>query len=69
MLHNNWRKMGIHFLVESVPLAAGFSYHCRYIEVPGLRIPDDKKNTKVFLVAEIDNLGLCQFFSNTLSFS
>lgn len=34
--------MRIQFLVESVPLAAVFPYHCGYIELLGLRIPDDK---------------------------
>lgn len=43
MLENSQRKMGIQFLVESVPLTAVLSYHSRYIELPGLRIPDDKK--------------------------
>jgi len=43
MLDNSQRKIGIQFLVESVPLAAVFSYYCRYIALPGFRIRDDKK--------------------------
>lgn len=34
--------MRIQILVESVPLSAVFPYHCGYMELPGLRNPDDK---------------------------
>lgn len=37
--------MRIQILVESVPLAAVFSHHCGYTELPGLRTPDDKSTS------------------------